>query len=858
MNRRQLVWLGGGTAVLMVAVGVAINQVLNNGVWSWPWFGGAVALAVASGVAGRRIALQDQAKPILRHEVVDTKGHPLLVGQVIPRQFGVHPSRFGRQGDSPYIARDIDQALAAALHDEEQRLIVVQGPRLSGATSTLAQAAQSELSDHYLLVFAHDPRFTVTQMVAEGSRWAAQPAGAVLWLDDLTPNQLEQLDSALLKSLPAGLWILATAHDKLLRGFRVPEHVAQLLEERAVCLTLGTLSEQERDAIRGEEVYASLRAILDTDADLLMGRLMVALDQIQAALLLGSGEESTEHVAVLRAVTDWYRAAMPTALSRASLEVLYSEYRREITGLARPSRSSTLFDRALNWATSKASRQRPQLVYEEKKARSAHYVAHPLLGVVADDVGQPGSWPVSDALWEYADRHLEGAQRCDIGYEAVDRNAYSYAFRLLGHDDADVYPRALLPVARWLLNSGKISDVRRWLIRIIETGHPDAAPVGMFYLGLMEYELGNAEQARRRWKEAIDTGEPYIAPLTLFHLGQLEADQDNIEEARALYFKAIASRHRDSAPKAMVHLANLEYEQGNVKRARRWLTKVIDANRPDSAPKAMFNMAILEDSQGNIKEARRWFTKAIDTDYPETAPDAMVCLGRLEYEQGNIKGARRRLTRAIDTGHPDAAPEAMMVLGYLEYMRGNVGVARRRWEEAIATGHPDSAPDGMFHLGYLEYELGNLVGARHWYDKTIATGHPDSAPKATVHLGILEYDRGNPAGARYRWREAITHDRPDSAPQAMINLGILEVEQGNIGEARRWYGEAATTDNSYIASEAKSALRDLDRRQQERDKAEHFDRYGWQVYADPALMKPRRRRHDLKKPSDDDQQLAGQ
>jgi hypothetical protein len=37
MNRKW-VWLSGGTAALTVAGGVATNQVLNNSVWSWPWF----------------------------------------------------------------------------------------------------------------------------------------------------------------------------------------------------------------------------------------------------------------------------------------------------------------------------------------------------------------------------------------------------------------------------------------------------------------------------------------------------------------------------------------------------------------------------------------------------------------------------------------------------------------------------------------------------------------------------------------------------------------------------------------------------------------------------------------------------
>lgn len=54
MKRRWEVWLGGATAVLMVAVGVAINQVLNNGKWSLPWLAAALAVAALTVVVSQR------------------------------------------------------------------------------------------------------------------------------------------------------------------------------------------------------------------------------------------------------------------------------------------------------------------------------------------------------------------------------------------------------------------------------------------------------------------------------------------------------------------------------------------------------------------------------------------------------------------------------------------------------------------------------------------------------------------------------------------------------------------------------------------------------------------------------------
>jgi hypothetical protein len=121
------------------------------------------------------------------------------------------------------------------------------------------------------MAYVDDPRITVSQVVAQGRRWADTGAGAVLWVDDLTPTRLGQLNRALFDGVPPGLWILATVHDKDLRGFRAPEHVRLLLEEAAVVVGLGTISGRERKALRGESTYTALRPALDSGDELLMG-----------------------------------------------------------------------------------------------------------------------------------------------------------------------------------------------------------------------------------------------------------------------------------------------------------------------------------------------------------------------------------------------------------------------------------------------------------------------------------------------------------------------------------------------------------------------------------------------------------
>ena len=716
--------------------------------------------------------------------------------------------------------------------------MVVQGPRLAGATSTLAQAAQTHLAGHRVLAFGDDPRLAVGQMVADGRRWAADGPGAVLWLDDLTPAQLGQLDSGLLDDLPSAMWILATVHDKHLKGFRVPEHVRAQLEEEAAIVELGSISGRERDALRDEAAYTALQPVLDTGGDLLMGRLMVALDQIQNVLTPGRSEESTDQIALLRAVTDWYRVAMPTLLTRPVLKDLYSAYRRRIAGQdhGRPL-STTRFGRVLTWATTKASRERPQLVDLEEIGRSIRYDPYPLLAVVADEAGQPGSWPVADALWEYADRVLKGNQRRDIGYTALDRGAYPQARRLLGHNDAKVEPAALHLVAKRLEQTGEVDAARRWCEKVVAGTDPTWIPHVMVDLGLLEKGQGNLDQARHWWERAIATGHADEAPRAMVNLGVLEQRQSNLDQARHWWERAIATGHADQAPRAMVNLGTLESEQGNTDQARRWYTDVIETSHPDQAPLAMANLGTLEFEQGNVDQARHWLGRAIASGHADAGPQAMADLGFLESEQGNLDQARRWLERVIATDHADEAPLAMYNFGVLERRQGNLDQARHWWERAVATGHADAGPRAMVNLGGVEAEQGNLDGARCWGEQTIATGHPDAGPQAMLNLGGLEASQGNLGQARGWWEQAVATGHPVWASEAMLDLGSLEASQGNLRQARRWWEQAVATGHRDIAAKADRELQDLKRHDEERRRAEHFGRYGWQAYADPKLMK---------------------
>jgi hypothetical protein len=476
----------------------------------------------------------DEAVPVLWPALSGGDGFPLCLSDVSLWDLGVHRSRFGHDGGSPYIAREADGALAAALAGGGSGVVIVQGPRLAGATASLAQAARSCLPDWLAAGFIDDPRVPLEDMIALAARWAADPradgAGAVVWLDGLVPARLAELARALAGgALPSGVRLLATLDSGELDGLRIPEQLNALLDRHATRVELGTVTDGERAALLAEDAYSALRPLLDEQQDLLIGRLMVAWQPLRAALARGGSEESGDRVALLRAVTDWYRVSLPRRLSGDVLVYLYRAYRREL-GAAAPGSpvSASAYSDALRWATAGPTADRPRLIDLQDVPGGQRYAPHPLLAALADDPGEDVAWPVSDTLWAYADRFFDGDQRRDIGYTALSQGARRAAARLLSHTDATADPAAYNQLASLFTQNNEQADARHWYRQAISTGHADQAPMAMFNLGVLEKQQGNLEQARHWWQSAIDTGHVEAAGAAQRELSALKHRQDEL------------------------------------------------------------------------------------------------------------------------------------------------------------------------------------------------------------------------------------------------------------------------------------------------------------------------------------------
>ena len=819
-------------AVLTISLGVATNQVLNGGDFQPLWLVLGLVLAVLTIVLQRWLDRRDLAdaefQPVLWPELTDGSGRPKELNEISPRDLGVHVNRFAAGGQQPYIPRAADDLLAAAFTDTDgPRLVIVHGPRLAGATATLAHAVLTHLPGHCRVVAYHDdPRLPISAMIEHAAHHRADRGGVVLWLDGLTPQRLGDLAAIPLDQLPPGLWVAVTLADGGPRDEPLSGRVARFLDENAVRAELRTITPAERRALESCDAYAALRPVLAEGHDVLMGRLMVAWEEIRRALA-GDGERSTDRIALLRAVTDWYRLHLDTRrlLTQDILDHLIQTYWREIAALPPDAPVPvTGYRSALKWAMT-ADSSRPRLIDLKASGSGRFYAPHSLLTVFAEDASEPACWPVHDALWAYADEYFDGDQRRDIGYAALQRQAYPAAFALLDHPDTDIEADVWWRTASQLQNAGEFDEARRWWRKAIALRHPDHSPYAMYELGLMEKRQGNFEQARRWYGEAIASGHPDQASRAKGSLGLLEKQQGNLDKARHWFGVAIATGHSDYAPWAMIHLGALLHEENELAPARLWYGEAIASGHPDHAPNAMHDLGLLEKEQGHVEEARRWYREAIASGHPDEANVAMNRLAELEMEQGDLEEARRCYREVIASGHSDQAPMALRGLAGLARELNDLDEARDLYRQAIASGHPNEAPAAMRNLGWLEEQQGKTDEARRWYRQAIASGHADHAPAAKHNLGWVEEQQGNAEEARRWYRETIASDHPDEAPAAMRTLAWLEDHQwGNTERARQWYRKAITSGHQNQAPAAMRNLGELEARQGNAEQARHWFR----------------------------------
>jgi tetratricopeptide (TPR) repeat protein len=117
-------------------------------------------------------------------------------------------------------------------------------------------------------------------------------------------------------------------------------------------------------------------------------------------------------------------------------------------------------------------------------------------------------------------------------------------------------PEAAFSLGARLAADGDIEGAREAYRRVVNSGHPEYAPVAARNLGHLNQQVGRLRQAHEAFQIAIESGHPDVAPRAMVDLGNLIGDSLYPENARPHYQAAVDSGHPEAAREAARHLAD--------------------------------------------------------------------------------------------------------------------------------------------------------------------------------------------------------------------------------------------------------------------------------------------------------------
>jgi tetratricopeptide (TPR) repeat protein len=659
-----------------------------------------------------------------------------LLSSLSPYKLGASPSRYGdadHRGSDPYVPREIDKQLDAALR--EKPFVLVVGDSKAGKSRTAYEAARRFTRDGTW----HDPAVLVPKKVAAVEKilnlepplnW---PKPALLWLDDLTEGELDDLTPDVLDRLANQVIVLGTI--TALRYERVSDDDSDIGRNTRQILTRSRKVRLDAELTDGElnEAHASYP---DEQFKAGIGEQLVGANKLLERYDNARQGAEPHSWAITQAAIDWVRMDVGRPVRQSELAALYPLYLAVVRPTAEPQSDLSA---PLEWAC-KPVGSRLALLQHLSIGGEASYLPFDYLVDIAD--GQHGRppQPISDSAWDQLPLLATPEEMLRVGNSAHFRDLLKPAMRLFQ--------------------------------AVIDSCDAEYAGKAAYNLGLLRGKQGDISGAQDAYQKAIDSCDAEYAGKAAHNLGRLLHKQGDISGAQDAYQKAIDSGHPDAAGRAANNLGRLLEERGDITGAKATYQKAIDSGHPEYAGKAAYNLGLLRGKQGDISGAQDAYQKAIDSGHPEAAGRAALHLGRLLEEQGDISGAQDAYQKAIDSGHPEIALIARWHLGQLRRKQDDISGAQDAYQKAIDSGHPEVA-GGAYNLALLLNLQGDIAGAKAAYQKAIDSGHPDVTGRAAFHLGRLLHKQGDIPAAKAAYQKAIDSGDQTASSQAAGALNDL-------------------------------------------------------------------------------------
>jgi tetratricopeptide (TPR) repeat protein len=308
--------------------------------------------------------------------------------------------------------------------------------------------------------------------------------------------------------------------------------------------------------------------------------------------------------------------------------------------------------------------------------------------------------------------------------------------------DAGVTAAHRLDYALLLLAAQRNAAARTELVTL--THDPQAAPVALRLLGLIDLQEGELDNASVRFAELAATGK--LLDDALFYLGVIAERHADLE--RALKFYAQVQTGENAVP-ALLHAATILRAHGAAPAAEELLDRLVE-EEPQRAPEILAARARIYADAGDMSRAVDVLDAAA-LQYPDSV-ELRYALASTFEEQGKVAVAVREL-KAVAKLRPDD-PAALNAYGFtLADHNRRLRKARQLIEKAHASAPKNAAI--LDSLGWVLFRQGHADQALPYLNAAYVD---DRGGDIAAHLGEVLWQQGKHADAERIWSEAARAD----------------------------------------------------------------------------------------------------
>jgi tetratricopeptide (TPR) repeat protein len=276
---------------------------------------------------------------------------------------------------------------------------------------------------------------------------------------------------------------------------------------------------------------------------------------------------------------------------------------------------------------------------------------------------------------------------------------------------------------------------------------PEAAPVALRLLGIVEYQQGKYDAAGMRFTELLRTGK--FLDDSFYYLGLIAEKHDDPERALRLYAQVQSGEYFVST---LLRAATILQVHGDAAAADQLLDRLVD-DTPDQAPEIFAARARIYADAGDVDRALEVLEWGMQQ-YPDNA-DMHYALAATYEQAGRISDTLNELSALLEARPND--PAALNALGYtLADHDKHLARARGLIEQAHAAAPKNAAI--LDSMGWVRFRQGKTEQALPYLLEAYAD---DRGGDIAAHLGEVQWSLGHRQEADRVWSAASIAD-PDN------------------------------------------------------------------------------------------------